>query len=86
MSKRIVYLALFAITVIIIFSFVGCERIDAGNVGIKVNNAGGERAHQEILQRCLVSFQIPFICTRENIKRNGNNLNPEEQHQQRVER
>jgi len=25
------------------FSFIGCERIDAGNVGIKVNNAGGER-------------------------------------------
>jgi len=43
MNRKLIYLILFAVTVLVIFSFVGCERIDAGNVGIKVNNAGGER-------------------------------------------
>jgi regulator of protease activity HflC (stomatin/prohibitin superfamily) len=29
--------------VILLFMFVGCERIDAGHVGIKVNNTGGSQ-------------------------------------------
>lgn len=41
--KRIIYAVVFIGVIVFFFSFVGCERIDAGNVGIKVNNAGGER-------------------------------------------
>ena len=32
-----------AVILILLFSFVGCERIDAGHVGLKVNMAGGDR-------------------------------------------
>ncbi|HEX5153860.1 MAG TPA: SPFH domain-containing protein [Parafilimonas sp.] len=42
-TKKIVTAVIMAGIIIFFFSFVGCERIDAGNVGIKVNNAGGER-------------------------------------------
>lgn len=42
-TKKIITAVLVAGIIIFFFSFVGCERIDAGNVGIKVNNAGGER-------------------------------------------
>lgn len=38
----IIGISLGAILLIVLF-FFGCERIDAGNVGIKVNNAGGDR-------------------------------------------
>lgn len=31
------------LVIICLFFFIGCERIDAGHVGIKVNNSGGER-------------------------------------------
>jgi len=42
-TKKIISAVIIAGVIIFFFSFVGCERIDAGNVGIKVNNAGGER-------------------------------------------
>lgn len=42
-AKKIITAVVIAGIIIFFFSFVGCERIDAGNVGIKVNNAGGER-------------------------------------------
>ncbi|MGN6617900.1 MAG: hypothetical protein ACTHJ5_12055 [Ilyomonas sp.] len=42
-TKRLLYAAATVAVIIFFFSFIGCERIDAGNVGIKVNNAGGER-------------------------------------------
>lgn len=41
--KQIVYAVIAALLLIGLFCFVGCERIDAGHVGIKVNNSGGER-------------------------------------------
>lgn len=43
MNKSIIYGVVFGILIIGLFSFIGCERIDAGHVGIKVNNSGGER-------------------------------------------
>lgn len=43
MSKATIYLVIIGILAIGLFSFIGCERIDAGHVGIKVNNSGGER-------------------------------------------
>lgn len=43
MTKTIIYLVIFGLLIIGLFSFIGCERIDAGHVGIKVGNAGGER-------------------------------------------
>ena len=42
-TRKIVTAVIVVGVIIFFFSFVGCERIDAGNVGIKVNNAGGER-------------------------------------------
>lgn len=42
-TKRTLTAVVVVAIIIFLFSFVGCERIDAGNVGIKVNNAGGER-------------------------------------------
>jgi len=42
-TKKIITTVLVVGIIIFFFSFVGCERIDAGNVGIKVNNAGGDR-------------------------------------------
>ena len=42
-TKSIGYLCVFGLLIIVLFNFIGCERIDAGHVGIKVNNAGGER-------------------------------------------
>jgi hypothetical protein len=42
-SPKIILSIIIAVVLFLLFSFVGCERIDAGNVGIKVNNAGGER-------------------------------------------
>ena len=41
--KTWVFSAIIAIIFILFFSFVGCERIDAGHVGLKVNMAGGDR-------------------------------------------
>jgi regulator of protease activity HflC (stomatin/prohibitin superfamily) len=41
--KNIIGGSVFVILLIIGFSFVGCERIDAGCVGIKVNMAGGDK-------------------------------------------
>lgn len=42
-TKTVIYLLIFLVLTIGLFSFIGCERIDAGHVGIKVNNSGGER-------------------------------------------
>lgn len=43
LSKITVGGVIAVLIIIALFFFVGCERIDAGHVGIKVNNAGGER-------------------------------------------
>lgn len=43
-KKGYVIASIIAIVVAILaVSFIGCERIDAGHVGIKVNNAGGDK-------------------------------------------
>lgn len=42
-TGTILWLSAILLCLILLFSFIGCERIDAGHVGIKVNNAGGER-------------------------------------------
>lgn len=44
MNKGLIW-TLVGVVVIVIFlgAFIGCERIDAGHVGIKVNNVGGEK-------------------------------------------
>lgn len=42
-TKHIIGLVVGALLVIGLFSFIGCERIDAGHVGIKVNNTGGDK-------------------------------------------
>ena len=42
-TKTIIYLVIALVTITLLFSMVGCERIDAGHVGIKVNNTGGDR-------------------------------------------
>lgn len=42
-TKTIIYLAIFVLLGVGLITFIGCERIDAGHVGIKVNNSGGER-------------------------------------------
>jgi hypothetical protein len=44
-AKKIITAVIIAGVIIFFFSFVGCERIDAGNVGIKVNNAGGRKRY-----------------------------------------
>lgn len=43
MKKQIIIFLIIALSIIVPVFFVGCERIDAGHVGIKVNNTGGER-------------------------------------------
>lgn len=43
MNRSIIYSVIFGILIIGLFCFIGCERIDAGHVGIKVNNSGGDR-------------------------------------------
>jgi hypothetical protein len=43
MKKLIVGSVIFAVLLIVGVSFVGCERINAGCVGIKVNMAGGDK-------------------------------------------
>jgi hypothetical protein len=41
--KKIVIIGLLSIGFLLCVSMIGCERIDAGSVGIKVNMAGGEK-------------------------------------------
>jgi len=50
------------------------------------HEARGERAHKEIFQGGFIALEITLIAAREDIEGNGNDLDPEEQHQQRVER
>jgi len=42
-KKLYITLACIIASLILIFAFFGCERIDAGNVGIKVNMTGGDK-------------------------------------------
>lgn len=41
--KKVFMVGGIILSIILLFSFVGCERIDAGHVGIKVNMAGGDK-------------------------------------------
>lgn len=44
MNKNLIWTAsVLGLILILLVGFVGCERIDAGAVGLKVNNVGGER-------------------------------------------
>lgn len=42
-TRSIFMIVATVIGVILLFSFIGCERIDAGHVGIKVNMTGGDK-------------------------------------------
>ncbi len=49
------------------------------------HDTGGERAHEEIFQTGFIALQISLIRSCEDVKRNGNDLDTEEEHQQGAE-
>lgn len=46
--RKIVLIIAAVITAIIVFSFVGCERIDQGNVGLRVDLTGGDKGQAKV--------------------------------------
>lgn len=48
MNKRLLTLAAGVVALLLFFTFVGCERIDAGHVGIKVKLSGSDKGVQDV--------------------------------------
>lgn len=49
MNSKLIRIGIISgVVLILLFAFIGCERIDAGHVGIKVNMAGSEQGVQDI--------------------------------------
>jgi hypothetical protein len=46
--KTIILIAIAVITIFLLVAFVGCERIDQGNVGLRVNQTGGDKGQAKV--------------------------------------
>lgn len=58
-TKHIITITTFAAILILFFSLFGCERIDAGHVGIKVKLTGAEKGVQDITEVTGWCFYMP---------------------------
>jgi regulator of protease activity HflC (stomatin/prohibitin superfamily) len=64
MKKSTILKLVVALAVVILFfSLIGCERIDAGHVGIKVKLTGSERGVQDITEVTGWVFYMPMLSS-----------------------